>query len=64
MKEIVKADYPFEHSMMDLDEAIGYFGDKEQTYKLDLLNGLAALRRISVDGLGGGGGVLAVAVRR
>ncbi|MEO7617715.1 MAG: threonine--tRNA ligase, partial [Candidatus Saccharibacteria bacterium] len=40
MAEVVKADYAFEHSTMDLDEAIGYFEDKKQTYKLDLLNDL------------------------
>jgi threonyl-tRNA synthetase len=40
MQEVIKADYPFEHSQMDLDEAIGYFTDKDQTYKLDLLNDL------------------------
>lgn len=40
MKEVVKADYPFEHSIMDIDEAIGYFEEKSQTYKLDLLNDL------------------------
>ena len=38
MKEIIKADYPFEHSTMDLDEAIGFF--KGQTYKLELLSDL------------------------
>jgi threonyl-tRNA synthetase len=40
MAEVVKADYAFEHSTMDLDEAIGYFEDKKQIYKLDLLNDL------------------------
>lgn len=40
MAEVVKADYPFEASTMELDEAIGYFKDKEQTFKLDLLNDL------------------------
>ena len=40
MAEVVNADYTFEHSSMDLDEAIGYFGDKKQAYKLDLLNDL------------------------
>lgn len=40
MQEVIKADYPFEHSTMKLDEAIKYFGDKKQTYKLDLLNDL------------------------
>jgi threonyl-tRNA synthetase len=40
MGEVVKADYPFEHSRMKLDEAIKFFGDKQQDYKLDLLNDL------------------------
>lgn len=40
MQEVIKADYVFEHSTMELDEAIGYFEDKKQTYKLDLLNDL------------------------
>jgi len=40
MKEVVKANYPFEQSMMDLDKALGYFKEKDQTYKLDLLNDL------------------------
>ncbi len=40
MKEIIKANYAFERSSMKLDEAIKYFGDKEQTYKLDLLDDL------------------------
>ena len=40
MVEVVKANYPFEHSTMKLDEAIKYFGDKKQTYKLDLLSDL------------------------
>jgi threonyl-tRNA synthetase len=40
MREVVKADYPFEHSQMKLDEAIKYFGEKKQDYKLDLLNDL------------------------
>ncbi len=40
MKEVVKANYPFEQSHMKLDEAIDYFGRKDQTFKLDLLNDL------------------------
>jgi threonyl-tRNA synthetase len=40
MREVVKANYKFEHSSMKLDEAIKYFGDKKQTYKLELLNDL------------------------
>jgi threonyl-tRNA synthetase len=40
MREVVKADYPFEQSNMKLDKAIKYFGEKKQEYKLDLLNDL------------------------
>lgn len=40
MKAVIKANYKFEHSNMGLDEAIKYFGDKKQTYKLDLLSDL------------------------
>jgi threonyl-tRNA synthetase len=40
MKDVIKANYKFEHSNMSLDEAIKYFGEKEQTYKLELLNDL------------------------
>jgi threonyl-tRNA synthetase len=40
MHEVVKADYPFEHKMMPLDEAIGFFEKKAQTYKLNLLDDL------------------------
>jgi threonyl-tRNA synthetase len=40
MHEIVKADWPFEHSTMKLEEAHKYFSDKGQTYKVDLLNDL------------------------
>jgi threonyl-tRNA synthetase len=40
MHEIIKADYPFEHSTMKLHEAVKYFGDQDQTYKVDLLNDL------------------------
>ena len=42
MKEVAKANYPFEQSHMKLDSAIEYFGKKDQTYKLDLLNDLKA----------------------
>jgi threonyl-tRNA synthetase len=40
MKEIIKADYKFEHSHMKLDEAIKHFKAKKQDFKLDLLNDL------------------------
>jgi threonyl-tRNA synthetase len=40
MKEIVAADYPFEHSEMSLDDAIKFFAEKKQDFKLDLLNDL------------------------
>src|SRR4051812_16551450 len=35
MKEIIKADYKFEHSTMKLDEAVKYFTERKQTYKVD-----------------------------
>src|ERR1700712_3326748 len=38
MKAVIKANYKFERSSMALNEAINYFGKKDQTYKLDLLN--------------------------
>ncbi len=38
MKEIVKANYPFEHSTMSLEEATSFF--KGQDYKLDLIEDL------------------------
>src|SRR6185369_13571682 len=40
MREVVKADYPFEQSHKKLEEAIVYFKERNQTYKLDLLNDL------------------------
>jgi threonyl-tRNA synthetase len=40
MREVVKADYPFEHKMMKLDEAIKFFEKRGQTYKLNLLEDL------------------------
>ena len=40
MKEVVKANYPFEQTTMSLDKAVNYFKDLDQTYKLDLLNDL------------------------
>ncbi|HVQ43585.1 MAG TPA: threonine--tRNA ligase [Candidatus Saccharimonadia bacterium] len=40
MREVVKADYPFEQSTMKLEEALKYFGDKGQAYKVDLLGDL------------------------
>jgi threonyl-tRNA synthetase len=40
MREIVLKDFPFEHSTMKIEEAIKYFGDKGQKYKVELLNDL------------------------
>ena len=40
MKEIIKSDFPFEQSTMELDTAIEYFSERKQTYKVDLLNDL------------------------
>ena len=40
MNEVIKANYKFEQSQMYLDEAIKYFDERDQTYKLDLLNDL------------------------
>lgn len=40
MKEVVKANYPFEHSTMQLEEAIDYFDSKGQNYKVELLRDL------------------------
>jgi threonyl-tRNA synthetase len=40
MDEVIKADYPFEHAEWKLDEAIKYFQEHGQTYKLELLNDL------------------------
>lgn len=40
MREIIKADYKFVRSTMKIDEAIRYFKELNQDYKLDLLNDL------------------------
>jgi threonyl-tRNA synthetase len=40
MHKVIKADYPFEHSEMSLDEAEAYFKERHQTYKLDLISDL------------------------
>jgi threonyl-tRNA synthetase len=40
MAEVVKANYPFEHTHMPLDKAIAYFKERGQGYKLDLLQDL------------------------
>ena len=40
MKEIIKANVPFEHSSMSKDEARKYFGERNQTYKLELIEGI------------------------
>lgn len=40
MKSIIKADEPFERFEMDIDEAIKWANDNDQTYKAELLNDL------------------------
>jgi threonyl-tRNA synthetase len=40
MKEVVKADYPFVQSHMKIDEAVKFFSNRKQDYKLDLLSDL------------------------
>ena len=40
MKEIIKANVPFEHSSMTKDQAREYFGAKNQTYKLELIENI------------------------
>jgi threonyl-tRNA synthetase len=57
MAEVVKADYPFEHSTKKLDEAVKYFEDKKQPYKVELLkdlkqHGTTVAKEIDRDQLG------------
>ncbi len=40
MRKIIKEDQPFEHSDQPIDAAIGWAKDKNQPYKLELLNDL------------------------
>ena len=40
MKEIIKANVPFEHSTMSKADALEYFGSRGQTYKVELINGI------------------------
>lgn len=40
MKEIIKSNVNFEHSSMTKDEARKYFGERHQTYKLELIEGI------------------------
>lgn len=40
MREIVKANYPIERTEMKIEEAIKYFGDRGQRYKVELLKDL------------------------
>src|SRR5438132_1102564 len=42
MREVVKADHPFEHRDMSVPEALAFFGKKGQTYKVDQIEKLAA----------------------
>jgi threonyl-tRNA synthetase len=57
MAEVVKADYPFEHITKKLDEAVKYFEDKKQPYKVELLkdlkqHGTTVAKEIDRDQLG------------
>ncbi len=40
MKQIVKEGYSFERSNLNKPEALQFFGDKHQAYKLELINGI------------------------
>src|ERR1044072_596714 len=40
MKQIVKEGYQFQRSNLDKPEALQFFGDKQQSYKLELINGI------------------------
>jgi threonyl-tRNA synthetase len=40
MRAMVKKDVPFEHSEMDVPEALAFFGDKHQHYKVDQIQKL------------------------
>ncbi len=42
MKEIVKADLPFMRSEMGKDEALAFFSNQQETYKVELINELDA----------------------
>ncbi len=54
MREIVAADYPFVRKEMPRQEAISFFRERGETYKVELLNELAEdLKTISLYGQGG-----------
>lgn len=40
MREIIKADKPFEQTIMSKDEARKYFAERGQSYKLELIDGI------------------------
>lgn len=40
MKQIIKANYKFERREMSREEALKFFGDKEEVYKVDLIENL------------------------
>lgn len=40
MRDIIKSDYPFVNSQMELSEAYEYFKSRNQTYKMDLIDDL------------------------
>ncbi len=42
MREVVKHDAPFEHREMSVDEALKFFADRKQDYKVDQIEKLAA----------------------
>src|SRR5436190_18465083 len=42
MREVAKADHPFEHRDMRVPEVLAFFGKKGQTYKVDQIEKLAA----------------------
>ena len=42
MREIVKADLPFERREMDRHEAIGFFRERDEPFKVEILDDLAA----------------------
>jgi len=42
MREVVKHDAPFEHREMSVDEALKFFGERKQDYKVDQIEKLAA----------------------
>lgn len=48
MKKLIKANDRFERSEMSVDEALAYYADKDQPYKVELIEDLAARGETSV----------------